>query len=319
LYESLVTIEEKYARHPHHFFFVDLCDHLKRGFNLSTALKKYPKSFDRIYLCLVETGEKSGNLASIFEQLSNLLHRKQTIKKQIFSAFTYPAFLGAFCLLILSTLFFFIIPSMQELLEGRTLHPLTYLVLHTSKWACAHKSMILFLALLFPITLYTLFKHPKTRLFIHSLNFQIPFIKTLLLHTGLARFCQTVSMLLESGVSLIETLQLARTMLANPLLEEAIVKTEELIVEGEHLSSALQLQNTIPPLMIRMIALAEESGKMKEAFFNLSNLYEEEMEKHLRQLNTYLQPALLMLLGGVIGFVILSILLPLTDVNSFIE
>src|SRR5579871_2142712 len=87
LYESLLTIEEKYQRHPCHRLFLDLCDHLKEGSSLSVALKRYPKSFDRIYLSMVQVAEQSGNLAEIFEQLSQLIIRQQKLKKQLSSAF----------------------------------------------------------------------------------------------------------------------------------------------------------------------------------------------------------------------------------------
>ena len=88
LYESLVTIEEKYRKHPKHSLFIDLCDHLKSGSHLSLALKRYPQTFNQIYLSMVQAGEQSGNLAEVFEQLAQLLHRQQGLKKQISSALT---------------------------------------------------------------------------------------------------------------------------------------------------------------------------------------------------------------------------------------
>ena len=99
LYESLLTIEEKYARHPAHPLFLDLCDHLKRGSPLSSALKKYPQTFDRIYLSMVEVAEESGNLVLVFEQLSALILRQQKLKKQLSSALDLPQFFSHLLLL----------------------------------------------------------------------------------------------------------------------------------------------------------------------------------------------------------------------------
>lgn len=319
LYESLVTIEEKYRRHPKHPLFLDLCDHLKGGSHLSLAFKRYPKTFDQIYLSMVQAAEQSGNLAEVFDQLAQLLHRQQNLKKQILSTLTYPAFLGAFCFLIICALFFFIIPSMRELLEGRSLHPLTQLVLSISNWANQHVHFLITAFCSFPLLLWIFLTKPKTRLYLQKLSFQVPFLKTILLHSSLVRFCRTLAMLLGSGVPLLEALAHARRMLNNLLLEQVVHDAEKKIVEGQRLSAALQSQSLLPPLVMRMLALAEETGKMKEAFLNLSTIYEEELEKHLSQLTTFLQPAMLMILGGIVGFVILSILLPLTDVNSFIN
>jgi general secretion pathway protein F/type IV pilus assembly protein PilC len=319
LYESLVTIEEKYRKNPKHSLFVDLCDHLKSGSHLSLALKKYPQTFHPIYLSMVQAGEQSGNLAEVFEQLAQLLHRQQSLKKQLASALTYPAFLAAFCFLIVCALTFFIIPSMRELFEGRDVHPLTRVVLSVSLWANEHIPFLLGSFCTIPLLIGVLMKRATTRLYLHRLSFQIPFVKTILLQSALVRFCRTLSMLLGSGVPLLEALAHSRKMLNNLLLEQVVQEAEKKIIEGQRLSAALQSQTILPPLVTRMLALAEETGKMKEAFLNLSVIYEEELEKHLSQLTTFLQPVMLMILGGIVGLVILSILLPLTDVNSFIN
>ncbi len=319
LYESLVTIEEKYRRHKKHPLFIDLCDHLKGGSQLSSALKRYPKTFDQIYLSMVQAAEQSGNLAEVFDQLAGLLYRGQRLKKQILSTLTYPAFLGAFCFLIVCALFFFIIPSMRELLEGRNLHPLTQTILSISKWANENVSFLLTAFLSLPLVLWLTLRQPKTRLYLQKLSFEVPFLKTVLLHSSLVRFFRSLAMLLNSGVPLLDALALSRKMMNSLLLEQIIEDAEKKIIEGQRLSQALQSQSLLPPLVMRMLALAEETGKMKEAFQNLAAIYEEELEKHLNQLTMYLQPVMLMILGGIVGLVVLSILLPLTDVNSFMN
>lgn len=319
LYESLVTIEEKYRRHPKHPLFLDLCDYLKSGSQLSLALKRYPKTFDQIYFSMVHAAEQSGNLAEVFSQLASLLHRQQSLKKQLLSTLTYPAFLASFCFLIVCVLFFFIIPSMRELLEGRSLHPLTHCVLLISTWANSHIPFLLTSFCTLPLLLFLALRQPNVRIHLQKMSLQIPFLKTIVLHSSLVRFFRTLAMLLSSGVPLLEALGLSRKMMNSLLLETVIIEAEKKIVEGERLSVALQSQKLLPPLVMRMLALAEETGKMEDAFVHLSQIYEEELEKHLNQLTTYLQPVLLMVLGGIVGFVILSILLPLTDVNSFLN
>ncbi len=135
LYESLLTIEEKYRTHKAHPLFLDLCDRLKTGNSLSSALTCYPKSFDEVYLSMVGAGEQSGSLGESLQQLALLIARQSRLKKQLGSALIYPAFLGVFCLVVVFSLLFFVIPSMQELFEGRALHPLTQVVLAVSNFA----------------------------------------------------------------------------------------------------------------------------------------------------------------------------------------
>lgn len=318
LYESLSTIEEKYRGMKAHPLFLDLCDSLKNGASLSLALKKYPQSFNSIYLSLISAGEETASLPEVLEQLAFLISRQQKLKKQLFSALAYPCFLGVFCLLVVSGLFFFVIPSMQELFEGRQLHPLTQGVLAISQWLNAHGKMLLLCISTAGFAFYLFLKRPDVRLRLQKMILKIPLCKSLILHSGLVRFCRTVSLLLSGGLPLIEALALSRNALKHPILEEVISGAEKKIVEGEKLSARLKQSSLIPSLVPRMIAIAEEAGNMEQMMKNIAEIYEEDLEKSLAQLTTFLQPALLVFLGGVVGLVVLSILLPLTDVSSFL-
>ncbi len=180
LYESLLTIEEKYRRHRTHPLFLDLCDKLKSGHQLSTILKGYPKSFDAIYITLAEAGERTGALAWSFKQLYELTERRQRLKKKLISAMAYPAFLGAFCFLIVLGLLLFIIPSMSELFEGRALHPLTQIVLAMSRGL--QKSYLPLILLLggLVVSLTYFFKRPQGRILFQQVLQKIPLMKTIL-------------------------------------------------------------------------------------------------------------------------------------------
>lgn len=317
LYESLLTVEEKYRRHRAHTLFLDLCDRLKSGEPLSTILRRYPKSFDTIYIAMVQAGEKTGSLPWVFEQLRQLIERKQKLKKQLMSAMAYPAFLGCFCLVVIMGLFLFVIPSMRALFEERQLHPLTQSILSISGFIQNH-----FLTLcltLIALLAGAIWFFKKKAFVVHRFLLRLPIIKTILLQAALIRFCRSVSVLLFGGVPLVNALTLARPVMKNPLLEKTILAAESQIAEGNHLSEELKKSPYIPKLVTRMLSLAEETGKMASSLQKISEIYDVEMERNLAQVTTFLQPTLLLILGGVVGLVILSILLPLTDVSSLIS
>jgi general secretion pathway protein F/type IV pilus assembly protein PilC len=319
LYESLVTIEEKYKRHRAHPLFLDFCDHLKNGSTLSSALRKYPKSFDEIYLAMVTAAESTASLPEVFKQLAELIARQQKFKRQLISSLMYPSFLGLFCLFLIAGLLFFVIPTMQELFEDRPLHPLTQAVLKVSEFANQNK-MFLFVFLFTFIALFFAFsKHPKTKKMLSALSLKVPLVKTLLIHSALVRFSRATSMLLFGGVPLLEALTLSRKVMKQPLLEKEIELAEQKITEGRSLSQLLKTSSLMPPLVARMLATAEETGELAPMFQNIALIYEEEVDKHLAQITTFLQPVLLLFLGGIVGIVVLSILLPLTDVSSFLS
>ena len=319
IYESLETLEEKYRHLPAHNLFLDLCHSLKRGLSLSEALKSYPKSFDDVYISMVKAAEQTGSLATIFNQLSLLIGKKEKLKKQLMAAAAYPAFLSVFCVLVTFVLLFFVIPSMKELFEGRELHPLTSTILFLSQFLRTH---ILTLALgvssLITLGIF-LFRQKKIQLFLQKFLLSFPILKTILLRSALIRFCRSCSILLEGGVPLLESLRLSRKVMHNLPLEAVIESAEKRIGEGASFSSELKKSPLIPSLMIRMLSLSEETGNMGVNLGNIADIYEEELEKNLEQITTFLQPALLLLLGLIVGVVLLSVLLPLTDVSSFLD
>lgn len=319
LYESLLTIEEKYRSHKCHPLFLDLCDRLKCGSSFSSILARYPKSFDSVYLALIKAGEEGGSLETVVQQLAELISRQQRLRKQLVAAFTYPSILFAFCLLVTIGLLVFVVPSLEELFEGRKLHPVTELVLGLSHWV--NQYGLLFLISLigvgFAASFYFRSESGKTSL--QRTLLKVPFLKTLLTRSALTRFCQCSSLLIDGGLPLLDVLRLSRKSMKFRLLEEVIEGAEMRIIEGKSLSAELKNSPLMPTLVVRMLSIAEETGKMGHIFKKLAEIYDEELEKNLMQLSAFLQPALLMTLGVIVGLVVLSILLPLTDVSSFLS
>ncbi len=319
LYEAIVTIEEKYQKQDCHRLFLSLLDHLKNGKNFSDALSFYPETFDEVYLSLVKAAEQSGALEDAFEQLSSLIAKKQKLKKQLMSTLSYPILLMAFCTLVTGVLFFVVIPSMQELFEGRTLHPLTYVILHTSIWLRSHIAFLLMIITTVPTFIWLLLRRRQCKEQLFHLLYGLPLVKTITLQSALVRFCRTMFLLLRGGVPLINAISYSRKTLNHYFLDLAFKETELGVLEGKKMSTLLSLSPFIPPLVIRMISVAEETGKISTSMQKLSDIYEEELDRNLLQLTSFLQPALLMLLGAIVGLVVLAILLPLTDVQSFLE
>lgn len=316
LYESLLTIEEKYSRHRSHALFLDLCHRLKEGYALSESLKKYPNTFDTIYVAMVHIAEQSGNLITTFEQLVQIISHQQLIKKQLKSALIYPCVLFCFSFLIVLGLLLFVIPSMKELFEDRALHPITALVLGMSNQLNTHIRALFVSITIFGITaLITLKK--LFREIIYPILIRLPYVSTLLFHNTLLRLSRTMAMLLNAGIPLIEATVLVKKVVKHPVLEKVLADVEQKLSQGKKLSWIYKEHSVMPALMVRMLAIAEETGKMSEAFFHLSKIYEEELEKHLAQITAFLQPIMLIALGAIIGLVVLSILIPLTDVGSF--
>lgn len=319
LYESLLTLEEKQRGSKSHPLFADLCDKLKGGESFSSALSEYPTVFNEIYLSMVRSSEESSSLPEAFDQLTFLILRQQKLKKQLVSALAYPAFLGAFCVLVIGVLFFFVIPSMKDLFADRALHPVTQIVISISDflnkyWPVLFSGLIFISSGFYMMSRTVYFRKKISELFLH-----LPYCKKILLESAFVRFFRAMTMLLSGGVPFVDCLRFSKKMVGNKTLADLIDYAENKVVEGEKMSHLFSLSPFIPPLIVRMLTIGEETGNMATIMRGLAEIYEEDLDKDLSQLVTFLQPAILLFLGAVVGIVVLSILLPLTDVGSFVS
>ncbi len=319
LYESLVAIEEKYRSHKNHSLFLDLCDQVKQGKALSAAMRKYPFAFDQIYLSMVSAAEESGTLPVAFQELNKLITRSEKLKKQLISSLIYPAFLAVFCLIVLIGLFFFLIPSMKELFSGRNLHPLTQGILQISQFLEDHALTIV---ALFTGTMGVSVLYARThggRLRFQKLLLKVPFIRRLITEAVILRFSHTLAVLLDNGIPVVEALRHAKKVMNHTLFEEVITRAEKGLMEGKSLSEELAGSPLFPKIVVRMLRVADESGDTSAMLKNISQMFEENMEKTLSRITSLIQPALLLVLGFIVGMILLAVLLPLTDVSSFVE
>jgi general secretion pathway protein F/type IV pilus assembly protein PilC len=319
LFEALSALEEKYRGNKAHKLLIDLCERVKSGEPFSKALLSHPKTFDLLYTSMIANSEKTGRLGPALDELSQLLGRQQQIRKQIVSALLYPALLSLFCLVVLSSLLFFVIPSLKELFEGRNLHPFTRVVFAASEFACNSKPLlaILFMGLIGLCVGCVYSSRWKKNLM--NWAFKIKGLKHFFAKVAFIRFARASATLMDGGVPLIAAFSQSRSVMNHPLLEQAIQRIEHLVTQGEPLSTSFSGHALIPPLVPRMLGIAEQSGKLSFTMQQIAEIYEDELETTLGHFATIAQPALLILLGALVGFVLLSVLLPLTDVGSFVN
>lgn len=317
LFEALAALEEKYRGHGPHKILLDLCEKVKTGTAFSKALSAHSSTFDLLYISMVANAEKTGALARCLEELAHLLARQHYVRKQIASALLYPALLATFCLVVLASLLFFVIPSLQELFEGRDLHPFTRIVFAASHFACDFKIPLGMFAfgLGFAGALASFSQSFKAKM--SRIYCKLPLVKGLTAKIALTRFSRASATLLEGGVPIIAAFAQARLVMQHSALEKIVMEAEEKIARGSSLAEAFPRSALIPPLIPRMLGIAEQSGKLSFTMQQIAQIYEDELETTLTHFAAAAQPALLLLLGGLVGFVLLSVLLPLTDVSSF--
>lgn len=317
LYQALIAIEEQYRTEPYHQIILSLCDQIKAGSSLSAAMAMYPDSFDRLYCSMIMAGEQAGALNIVLDRLSLLLDRQTKMKKQIINAMIYPGILAAFCLIVIFLLLGFVVPSIEGIFAERKLNGFTQFVLELSHvfrdywWAYTPIALgaIFFLVYFFKSEAGTIWRQK------HFLK--VPLIRTLMLQAAIARFTRTMGTLQQGGVTMIDSLRIAREVMGNVVLEKEMEEAEEKIIEGSSLSAQLLKSPLFPPMVSRMLAVGEDAGSITVMFNKIADMYEDELEKTLERLMALAQPVILIGMGTIIGMVLLAILLPLTDISSF--
>lgn len=214
---------------------------------------------------------------------------------------------------------FFVVPSIRELFQDRSLHPITKAVFGISSFLQAYGFYVLGVFLLIVVLAVFLFRDKRYRYFVQKQFLRVSFLKRIVLNSALIIFCRTVSVLVAGGVPLVDALKLTAEGIKYLPLKEAIETSQKRILEGKSFSEEMGRFSFIPSLVIRMLTIAEKTGKFSEMVMSCSLLYQEELDRDLRKLTTLLQPILLITLGIVVGIVLLSILIPITDVSSMLN
>ncbi len=317
LYDSLMAIEEQYRGEKYHRIILSLCEQIKSGVPLSEAMSQYPDSFDKLYCAMIKAGEQVGALDLILERLVEFLQKRMKIKKQITTAMIYPAVLGSFSLLIIALLLGFVVPAIEGIFAERELNNFTEIVLGVSHvlrdYWWAYIPVVLGV---FGFVIYRL-KTLEGKLWLQKNLIRIPLIRNLIIQTSISRFCRTMGTLQSGGLTMIDSMQIAREVMGNIVLENEIKKAEEKIVEGSSLSVELSQSKWIPKLVSRMLSVGEETGNTEQIFQRIADMYEDELEKSLDKVMALTQPVIMVIMGTIIGAVMLAILLPLTDISSF--
>lgn len=291
------------------------------GHPLSKALGQYPDIFSDLYVNLIRTGEASGALEEVLKRLADYHDKQLEIQTKTRSALAYPALMSIVGLITILVLLTFVIPKITGMFEdlGQEL-PMPTRILMSVSGAIKDYGWLILLALSGAgIFLKKTFQTVKGREVIERLEFRIPFLGDLILKTETARFAGTLGMLLKNGIPMLESLEIVRETMNHKLMSDAIAKASLKVREGTSLADALHESPLMPPLLVNMIGVGEESGKIDSTLLKLADSYEREADAATKVVMSLLEPVLILALGLVVGFIVISMLLPIFEINFLVR
>ncbi|MBN1547147.1 MAG: type II secretion system F family protein [Syntrophaceae bacterium] len=298
-----------------------ITEDVKEGNSLVQSLTPYPHIFPVFYINMIRAGESSGTLHIILERLADFTERQQALKTKIRAALAYPILMSIIGTLVLFFMMTFIVPNITNIFNEmhQKLPGITVFLIIVSGFLKTYWWIIILGGIAYFIILKSYTRSDKGEQLWHKAKLKAPLFGPLHLKISIARFSRTLGTLLQSGVPLLSAIEISRNVIDNRVIAEVLKKAGRDVEEGQPLSAPLSRCNIFPPMAVEMIAVGEQSGTMEEMLFKIADSGEREIEANITTMTSLLEPVMILFMGLVVGFIVVSILLPLFEMNQLVR
>ena len=295
---------------------------VNEGIALATSLRQWPKVFDQLSIAMVEAGEAGGVLDEALKRLAKLLEDNAKLQNQIKGALGYPVAVLVIAILVFLGMTIFLIPTFAGIFEdlGAELPAFTQLLVDLS--ALLRSSVALYALGVILLAIWLLgrfYATHKGRRTIDRLVLKLPLFGELILMTATAQFCRIFSSLTRAGVPILMSMEISSETAGNAIISDAILASRSMVQEGVLLSNALIRQKVLPDMALNMLAIGEETGEMDKMLSKVADFYEDEVGAMVKALTSMLEPAMIVVVGGIVGSILLAMYLPMFTVFDQIQ
>ncbi len=314
---ALRILSEHSARPRMREIILKIYRDIEQGLSLSQALAKH-REFSTVYLNMIRAGELSGALEDSLKRLEEFLEINISTKEEIKGALLYPALLTGVGLTALGVIVFYVIPRFKKMFEelGAVIPLTTQLVFSASSVLQSYWWIIGLIIILAGLALKISAGSPKGRDFIDEIKLKIPFLKEIYLRLIIARFSRTLGSLLQAGVPLLDSIRLARDVSGNRIISKRLRPIEEGVRKGRGVANPLKESGAFPPLLCQMVSVGEEAGRLEETFITIAERYEKEVAQYIKRLISLFEPVMIIVMGTIVAFIVISMLLAIFSINE---
>ena len=296
-------------------------EYLLKGHTFSEALQQHKGAFPRILISMVEAGELSGNIDVIMDRLSKHYEKEYKIDNKIKSAMTYPIILSIVCIAVVIFLLTSIMPTFVDMYvnSGVELPKLTVIIINVSNFLKQSWFYIILCIFVLVFIISHILRIPEIKVKKDYYKLRIPLVRNLIIKIAASRFSRTLSTLLGSGASLLNALETVSGVTGNLYVGHRILEIKKDVRRGLPLSALLQQQRIFPPMVFYMIKIGEDSGSIEEVLDKTADFYDEEIETAIQRLTTLIEPVMIVIMAIVIGFIVISMVLPMFEMVKTIQ
>lgn len=299
---------------------LDVLRSIEGGSALSSAMGRYPSVFPETYQALVRAGESSGKLDDILKRLATTMESDRELTSKFKAAMVYPiiilfAMLGVFVILMI-----FVIPKLADMYKSMNvpLPAVTQAMIDVSDFMVKNKLILAILAVAGGLLLRYALKTPQGKYIITEISFRIPVFGAINRQKDLAQFTRTLALLMNAAIPIVEALSIVSAVVSSNAFRKAASESAKMVEKGTALSQCFKGNNVFPPVVGQMASVGEETGKMDEVLDRLANYYDGEIDHMIKGLTSALEPIILVMLGTMVGFLIVSIITPIYKITSSI-
>ena len=297
---------------PLKIVITDIVNDIEKGSTFSSSLSSYPSIFSSVYVNMVEAGEGGGSLDVMLSRLASYIEESAQLKSKMLKAMMYPAFVLSAGGLVLAVIMMFVVPKFTSIFASSKVGlPLATQMLVTASDLLRNNIMaVLILAIFIPFVCLMYLRSPAGRPLKDQILMLLPVVGPLVLKNSLARFSRTFSCLMVGGVDVSNALGTAALTSNNFFIERSLQTVKRKVMQGKSISQSLKKEAIIPGLVTNMMAIGEETGKIDVTLEKVAEFYEEQVRTTANTISDLIQPFLIVLLGGIIGFIVIALYLP---------
>lgn len=288
------------------------------GLDLAAAMAKHPYAFDSLYCSLVEAGQSSGQLDVMMKRLSTYIEKAEKLRKQLVSALSYPVIILVLAVAMTTLMLLFVVPMFAKNYEdsGRALPALTQMVIDASKQL--QENFHIIAAVVFVVGfLFKKWKQtPAGQRQWDAIMLKLPVFGNLIKKIALARFASTMGTLVASGISIIEALQVCSKAAGNHVIATDIIKIRDAVEQGKGLAAPMAQLPLFPPMFQSMVSIGEASGRLDSMMEKVASFYEDDVDSAMAAALKMIEPAMFVLIGGIVGFILIAMYLPVFDMAN---
>ena len=312
------TVEDRKLRD----IIAGIVESIEGGSTLSVAMEQYPQVFDNVFVNLIRAGEFSGQLGAVLKTLTESLKWQDEQASQMKKLLMYPLFVGSVVLLVVIFLMTYLVPQLTSfiLMMGQELPLHTRVLIATSDFMVGYWYVVLGVpGVLFIIFMAVLNSSSELQLTVDGLKLKVWMIGPIFKKMILARFASYFALMYRSGITVLECIRICEGLVGNKAIEDALHRAGRQISEGASISAGFEYTGLFPPLVLRMLRVGETTGGLDEALLNISYFYDRDVSESIDKVQTMIGPAMTVVLGGILGWVIVSVLGPIYDMITKID